>query len=236
MTTEKQDITETQPAETPEAVSTEAEQEVSAKSSPPEEYKELQRKLAKAQREAKAAEERYNQVLQDVQGIRDEIRVIGDYLVGREMEQETGEEVWEQPRKKANPIIDHRQASQQEQLMKEQQAAKEITKLLKTEAASLPAGELGDILEMPSAAEALRKLRILIDAQKQPESTLPDMDSRVRELVEQRLQQELRERGLLKTDTTVPTGSGGPKDKYEAARMYNQGLLTDKEYANWLGK
>jgi len=60
---------------------------------------------------------------------------------------------------------------------------------------------------------------------------------RIERLVEEKTRQFLEEKGLLRTEAGGPSGAGRkPTTKAEAARLYSEGKLSDKEYAEWRHK
>jgi len=60
------------------------------------------------------------------------------------------------------------------------------------------------------------------------------------ETFEKRLDEEKRkwmeEHGLLTSETGLPSASGSPRTKAEAAKLYTEGKLSDKDYSQWRNK
>ena len=82
--------------------------------------------------------------------------------------------------------------------------------------------------------KAERKLnRILSKAKPTKAKPAETEDERIDRLAEEKYRAKLEEKGLLATDTGLPSGVGGPRTKAEAAQLYAAGKLTDSEYREW---
>lgn len=215
---------------------------VAAEATPPPktyteaDHKVWQKALNKAQERARVLEQqaRLNEdLLSEVKTLQKTVSATMaavDVLFGRQEAEE--EPVTAEKPRTANPITQYRQTYEQEQAARVRQAAEAINALLESDGDKLTGKEMRLILQQPTAEQALQSLKQLIASKKQEEPAA-DQQTEVERRAEELTQQRLRDRGLLMGDRGTPTGGSGPKSYAEAARLYREGKLSDKEFKDW---